>query len=743
MSNQAQRQTILLIMVGTIILVTACGLPALTSTDDPSATSPGNLSDGTPSIASDPVWSVVAHESNNLSISAMTLDHDEVLWTTGHGGVVRWDLDTGNYELFRHSDGMPGYSGRDILTDAQGGIWVRWAHPTYRGYGVSHYSQGSWTHYNASDGLADDIVNDMVVASDDRIWFSTPSGISSFDGGTWTTYTTADGLPSNDVGVIAAGQNGSIWVHTDEGAASFDGAEWSAHDYNPLKSVNVNDIIVAPNGWVWFATSRYFISYDGLEFDWHWTDEGARGYDQFTITRDGTLWARAGRGIAAWRNNQWYVILEESGLGTYGAKGLLAADDGTLWLTTSSDGLLRLSDWEFYASGGFSLLTRRYCESGIGVAPGDRFSMSDLEEETCLDEDAYFGDGLQTSDGYLIFRSGNRGFMAITQDGQYRRASLPESESTFLLEPSPAHRTYGADRSIWLYRGSIHQFDGQTWQDLGANDPRFDDVAVVRTGPDGRAWFGSEKTLAVWDGQSWTHWTAFEHDEDIDVTSIEFYGDDVWVVDSLRGISRLVGGQLHDPEWVTLDLPEWDRDQHTLGRSFLIADSHGGLWASGKTAWDGGNILAYYDGNVWQEYHLDEYEEIHLSAMAVAPDDSLWIGFRDDLGLDSDKVETIYEPHLLRFDGDQWQSLGTGEAFPEERAMRILFAQDGSVWIAIFGHGVVRFDADLESWEAFNTSNIFVNSDNVLEMFFDDIGALWIRLGDGYARYGPPLSDVD
>jgi ligand-binding sensor domain-containing protein len=671
----------------------------------------------------------------------MTLDHDDNLWTTGQGGVVHWNIEAKSYEVFRHTDGMPGYSGSDILTDSQGGIWVRWAHPTYRGYGVSRYLNGSWSHYNASDGLADDIVNDMTAAPNGKIWVSTPSGISCFDGEAWTTYTTSDGLPSNDVGVITAGNDGSIWAHTDEGAASFDGSGWLAHEYGPLRNVNVRDIIVTQNGWVWFATSRYFISYDGQEFEWHWTDEGARGYDQFAVTLDGTLWARAGRGIAAWRNNQWYVILEEYGLGTYGAKGMLATQEGALWLTTSKDGLIRLSNWSFAASGDFTMSTRRYCVSGIGVPLQQQFSMSDLEEETCLDEGNYFGDGLQMSDGRLIFASSSREIIVVFPDGRYEIHSLPEWDSSLLAEPAPGHQTYGPNDTIWLYRDSIHQFDGQTWQNLAEDDPRFEDISAVETGPDGRVWVGSEKMLAVWDGQTWIHWSASEYDDEIEVAAIDFHGEDVWVADRLRGISRLIGGQLREPRWETLSLPEWDQDSRSLGRSILLVDSRGGIWASARPDWAGGRLFAYYDGTSWHEYPLDGYEESYLTASALSPDDSLLVGIMENLGLDSNTSETIYNYHLLRFDGANWQSLSTDDSLPEEMVTRILVAPDGSIWVAYRSHGVLHFDASMETWEAFNTSNVFVNSDNVRDMFFDDSSTLWILLGDGYARYGPPMAD--
>jgi len=728
--------------------------PAATSSSAPSSTKPvSTLTPTSTSIPPEPVWSVMILDSNPFfKIETMILSQDDILWTTGKGGVVHWDLETGIHETFGHLDGMPGYSGADILTDAQGGIWIRWTHPTYKGYGVSRYYEGQWTHYDTSDGLADDIVNDIKTAPDGKVWFSTPSGISSFDGETWTTHTTVDGLPSNAVGLIATGSGGVVWVLTDEGIASFIDNEWVAYDHYGLKEAQVNDMTVTQDGWVWFATGDdYLISYNGQEFNqWGTPWDLPQGvnmlsfYDSLTVTQDSTLWSRGFRSIFAWRNNQLYSFSEENGLPFYSANGFLATQDGALWVTTTREGLIRISNWRFWDSDKYTAISIKYCISGIGVTIplSGQFSISDLGDTRCIDENIYIGDGLQMTDGRLIFQA-KESFLAskdiitiIEPDGQYQEHSLKQTEPELLLEPSPYQRTYGEDDSIWFTSSRLYQYDGQDWLDLIVW------VSVVETGPDGRVWVGSKYALSVWDGKTWIHWTQEKADgsgdESIEVNAISFYGEDVWIGDSLRGISRLIGGQLDEPEWVTLELPEWDDKYDRPGISYLQFDSQGGLWAAGIHG-----LPAYYDGSNWYIPNQYNHEDVTLSALAVAPDDSLWISFKEDQGKDPITHKSIYEFQFMRFDGDQWYPFGQGDALPQVKINRILFAPDESVWVVYHNHGVVRFDPASRTWEAFNTSNVFTdaNSDMIYDMFLDETDALWFQLSNGFARYGVPLDE--
>ena len=56
-------------------------------------------------------------------------------------------------------------------------------------WGASLFDGKSWITYTEADGLAENMVDDIVVSDDGSIWFATYKGVSKFtpSTGTWTT----------------------------------------------------------------------------------------------------------------------------------------------------------------------------------------------------------------------------------------------------------------------------------------------------------------------------------------------------------------------------------------------------------------------------------------------------------------------------------------------------------------------------------------------------------------------------
>jgi hypothetical protein len=229
----------------------------------------------------------------------------------------------------------------------------------------------------------------------------------------------------------------------------------------------------------------------------------------------------------------------------------------------------------------------------------------------------------------------------------------------------------------------------------------------------------------------WVHWTQQEPDgsyKDLDLTDIDFYADDVYVSDKDRGLVRLIDGDLEDPQWEVLAMPGWSPNSNPLGgiQRFQF-DSRGGIWAQG-----GYNLPAYYNGESWTLLPQDQFTKVTIQDMAVAPDDSLWLRFYDQVR------RNVRESYFMRYDGEVWYPIGQGFDLPSTIPTQVLFTPEGDAWLSFLTFGVWHYDAQAETWEPFNTSNVFASSDSVRNMTLDDSGVLWFRLGDGYARYGPP-----
>jgi hypothetical protein len=120
-----------------------------------------------------------------------------------------------------------------------------------------------------------------------------------------------------------------------------------------------------------------------------------------------------------------------------------------------------------------------------------------------------------------------------------------------------------------------------------------------------------------------------------------------------------------------------------------------------------GSGLSRFDGQEWQ-YHLGDAE---VSALAVAPDGSLWAG----VGCS-----------VQRFDGSTWGTVGRcKEDLPLGNVLDIAFAPDGTAWVAT-GLGLARFSGDV--WTVYDmlVYSVLASAD----------GAVWVTGWEGTQHSG-------
>lgn len=86
-----------------------------------------------------------------------------------------------------------------------------------------------YVNYTVNDGLAGDVVYDIVQDKNGFIWIATESGISRFDGVEFRNYSQNDGLPSGEVIKMYADDIGRVWFVTVGGDIAF---EYEENFYN-------------------------------------------------------------------------------------------------------------------------------------------------------------------------------------------------------------------------------------------------------------------------------------------------------------------------------------------------------------------------------------------------------------------------------------------------------------------------------------------------------------------------------
>ena len=154
-----------------------------------------------------------------LWISALHLDKSGLLWVGTYNGPYRYEVETGQIALFQPDNGRPRiYS---IASDDDGNIWFG----TGDGVFCTDAEGTLLKQYNESDGLANNVIRDIVPAQTGNLWISTAGGLSRLNPrtGAITSFHASDGLQSNEFrsGAVAQSASGLLYFGGTGGVTAF------------------------------------------------------------------------------------------------------------------------------------------------------------------------------------------------------------------------------------------------------------------------------------------------------------------------------------------------------------------------------------------------------------------------------------------------------------------------------------------------------------------------------------------
>lgn len=94
-----------------------------------------------------------------------------------------------------------------ILEDENGHIWFGRS-----GYGICKYDGQSFTHFTIKNGLADNVIYEMMFDKKGNLWIGTFfGGVSQYDGETFTNFTKDGIVDGEEVSGFFEDANGDIW----------------------------------------------------------------------------------------------------------------------------------------------------------------------------------------------------------------------------------------------------------------------------------------------------------------------------------------------------------------------------------------------------------------------------------------------------------------------------------------------------------------------------------------------------
>ncbi len=217
-----------------------------------------------------------------------------------------------------------------IACDANGNIWV--AHFQ----GVSRYADGQWTTYGsdklASGESANELVYDVAVAPDGKVWVVTSRSVALLENETWTVYQEGQGFDSSRFfNALVVDAKGRPWAAHSDGVDVFDNGAWTfikKDDYNSPQSLGVD-----AKGQVWFGTitdGAYL--FDGSSWTHHdRASEHLRSDYVTSIAGDsgGRVWFGTSYGLTVFDGANWQTFLmSNTGLGDNDVNFILVSNDG-------------------------------------------------------------------------------------------------------------------------------------------------------------------------------------------------------------------------------------------------------------------------------------------------------------------------------------------------------------------------------------------------------------------------------
>lgn len=477
-------------------------------------------------------------------VTALAAAPDGAMWLGAGDEIGRWD--GARFQTIGPDQGMPRGQVVALALGPGDAIWVGLVNvtPGMPAVGLARFRDGSWTLLTTVDGLAGNLVRDVVVDAAGRVWvahaWETASsgsghliGVLENDAWRWLRDGPGIALPSNQLIDLALSPEGHAVAGSISGGAGLhDGTTWQLYrDADPSPYALIPQAVErSPSGHVWVGyagiggTEHLVGRLDGA----HWTgfgEETGLPLDALSILPRslafdprGQPWfalqhRERGRDVLWSDGARWRTITPLDGLPPYDVLDVAFDRQGRPWVALQG-GVARRDGaaWTRYTS-----------REGL---PGDNVRAIAVAPDGAVWAGTVTGAARFDGRGWRAFR---------TADG------LPDDTVLDIA--------FAPDGAVWLatYRG-LARFDGAAWTShttiAGIRNPFVEAVAVDARG---RVWAavvspgqGRELGVARLDGTTWAQLTTADglaHDAAYDIT-VDDRGH-VWFA-TLYGLGELV-----------------------------------------------------------------------------------------------------------------------------------------------------------------------------------------------------------
>ena len=279
-----------------------------------------------------------------------------------------------------------------IAVDADNHIWLS-ANRMFRENEVLFYNDTSWVSYDSNDDPAFNLILDIFVAPDGKVWMGSLTSLIKFQGSEWDSYHQFNSpLQGKNINNIFSAGNGSIWLSGENFLNKTDGdTNWESHDLMDIFPFgflpHVQDMVIDKSGDLWIATTRGLFKLSGNSFTSFETTLGETFYQTIAIDKDDAVWlGKIGLGLQRLKGTQ-LDSFPADGVTVPSEKisAMFVDQNNVLWLAGTEGGIMQIKGLKTTVqelSPSSTIKIYPTISSGQfqieGLAAGDRISVYDL-----------------------------------------------------------------------------------------------------------------------------------------------------------------------------------------------------------------------------------------------------------------------------------------------------------------------------------------------------------------------------
>jgi ligand-binding sensor domain-containing protein/signal transduction histidine kinase len=235
------------------------------------------------------------------------------LWIGRRGGLTHLRENDASFlaKTYTAADGLAQNGVYAVHLASDGAVWAGTLSA-----GLSRLKDGSFTTYTVENGLVSNSISSIAESSDGTMWFGTPNGLNELSEGHLRAYTSKDGLPPGNVNCLLPDSNGVLWIGTDNGLAFLRSGTVHALSDDVPDSLREEIFAIAEDkaGALWMATAKHivradrdkllrqeFASGDIREYglgDGLLSTQGVRRHKSVAVDPRGGIWFSTNRGLS-------------------------------------------------------------------------------------------------------------------------------------------------------------------------------------------------------------------------------------------------------------------------------------------------------------------------------------------------------------------------------------------------------------------------------------------------------------